>query len=196
MVYNPCVSKPTRCRVHPTVIVIDDFLLDPDSVRAFALKQTFDVKGNYPGRRTAPFKTPEIKAAFERILGAEITFWPEQYNGSFQVTTEDMRSWIHRDETDYGGVLYLTPDPDPDSGTTFFRHKKLRVELQTEENKKELGDDSNRESAWDKIDQVGNKYNRLTLFMGRRSHRSTSYFGHNRKTGRLFQTFFFNIRKD
>ena len=45
---------------------------------------------------------------------------------------------------------------------------------------------------WELIDYVGNKYNRLVLFQGFRSHRSMEYFGDNINNGRLFQTWFFD----
>ncbi|MFB9244464.1 hypothetical protein IV454_04230 [Massilia antarctica] len=41
-----------------SIIVTDDFYQDPLGVRAFALRQNFSVKGNYPGARTQAFLNP------------------------------------------------------------------------------------------------------------------------------------------
>lgn len=185
----------------PMIIVVDNFLADPDKVREFALSQEFTIKGNYPGQRTKPFATLEHKEAFERILGAEITFWPtgvNGYNGAFQYTYGRHNSWIHRDHTDFSAIIYLTPDPPPDGGTLTYRHKTLKIERDSEAKSKEeideMNEDSNNEDKWDRMDVIANKYNRLIIFSGRRSHRSNKYFGSSRQNGRLFQTFFFNVK--
>ena len=99
------------------LIIIDNFYTNVDKVREFVLKQDFNVKGNYPGTRTKSFESKEMKNAFERIIGKKIKYWPNTYNGSFQYTTEKMRSWIHRDRTSWAGVLYLTPNAPLEGGT-------------------------------------------------------------------------------
>jgi len=180
----------------PGIIVIDDFLPNPDEVRKFALAQEFTVTGNYPGRRTKSFATPDHKEAFERIMGKKIIYWPDQYNGAFQYTFGDHKSWIHRDLTDYSALIYLTPDPPADGGTLVYRHKELGIERDSEGTKdqiKQMNDDSSDESKWEIMDVIANKYNRLIIFTGRRSHKSNKYFGSTKETGRLFQTFFFNV---
>jgi hypothetical protein len=136
------------------------------------------------------------KEAFERLLGRRITYWPTEptsYNGSYQYTTADMDSWHHRDRTTHGAVLYLTPNAPPESGTQFFMHRNLGVELETSETAAQLGADSNDPSAWILTDQVANRFNRLAIFNGRRTHRSGPYFGSGPADGRLFQVFFFNV---
>ena len=180
----------------PAVIIIDDFYINPDEVRKFALGQEFTVTGNYPSRRTEPFATLDHKEAFERILTTKISYWPKQYNGCFQHTTDNHKSWIHRDLTDYSAMVYLTPDPPADGGTLVYRHKatgKSRKSEATEEELKQMNDDSGDATKWDVMDVVGNKYNRLIIFTGRRSHKSNKYFGTDKASGRLFQVFFFDV---
>lgn len=184
----------------PMVVVMDDFLPNPDEVREFALAQEFTIKGNYPGQRTKPFCTSEHKEIFERILGSKITYWPtgdNSYNGAFQYTFGRHVSWIHRDLTDYSALLYLTPDAPVDGGTLTYRHKELKIERDSEAKSKDeikqLNDDSSNEDKWEKMDIIANKYNRLVIFSGRRSHKSNKYFGSSKQNGRLFQTFFFNV---
>lgn len=178
------------------VIIVDDFYTDPDPVRSFALSQHFTVVGNYPGYRT-PVHPGDVKPFFEKIIGTSIGWWPTEdknYNGAFQYTTGEMDSWIHRDPTSWAALIYLTPNAPLDAGTAFFRHKETgltRVKEGTPEAKL-MNSDGNDFSKWDQIDYVANVYNRLVLFRGTRSHRSMTYFGKDKHTGRLMQTFFFN----
>ena len=179
---------------HRNLIIIDNFFKDPDSVREFALIQEYPVFGNYPGKRTKSFATEDMKNILSQIVGRPIKYWPSGYNGSFQYTTGDMQSWIHRDLTDYGGVLFLTPNPPDNTGTTFYKHKVLQLEECEDPALCSIMDnDSRNYDNWIVVDAVANKYNRLILFNGRRSHSSTSYFGDSLTTGRLFQTFFFSL---
>jgi hypothetical protein len=95
-------------------LTIDDFYSNPMEVREFALKQDFEVRGNYPGMRTKSFLNDSIKKRMRDILypfAGEITWWGGDYTGSFQYTTAADRSWIHADSTtDWAAVCYLTPD--------------------------------------------------------------------------------------
>jgi glycosyltransferase involved in cell wall biosynthesis len=192
------------CRLQPrlmktTVLIVDDFLPDPHAVRTFALAQDFNVKGNFPGGRTRSFAKEAIglqfKTAFEKLLNKSVTYWPESYNCSYQVTWGDHKSWIHRDQTDVGAVLYLTPDAPLSTGTTFFQHKATGLEAVTKGTGEEklMDQDSNNPDAWHQVDSVANRFNRLILFNGRRSHRSTEYFGKDKESGRLFAAFFFDV---
>ena len=180
----------------PTIVVIDNFYDDPDSIREFALSQDFLVKGNYPGMRTGSFATPLHKSKLEKIMGREINYWPDGYNGSFQIVTEDCKSWIHRDNTDYSLIVFLTPDPPPQSGTVFYKHIATGAERADEKHTEEmLCRDTHTPGAWRITDRIENKYNRAILFNGRLTHMSDNYFGNSKETGRLFQTFFFNVKQ-
>jgi len=115
------------------VIITDDFYGDPDSVRQFALSQTFDITGNFPGARTKSFLNADIKEAIQTIIwpaGGEVTNWFENdlrtgYTGAFQLTTAEHRSWIHTDHYNkWAAVCYLTPDAPISSGTGLFQFKK------------------------------------------------------------------------
>ncbi|AYV85476.1 MAG: hypothetical protein Satyrvirus18_13 [Satyrvirus sp.] len=179
--------------IRPTIIVVDNFYENPNEMREMALKDEFNVKGNYPGGRTRSYATSEMKARFEMIIGKKITYWPDGYNGSFQYTTSENKSWIHRDSTDYSAVIYLTPNCPPNSGTVLYRHLETGKQYTNNDfEEKILNNDANNELAWEQIDVVGNIYNRCILFNGKCSHKSNVYFGTNKYDGRLFQTFFFN----
>ncbi len=176
-----------------TAIIIDDFYPDPRQVRSLALKMPFEVRGNYPGVRTEPYIPDGMKERIERLIGAKITYWPDQYNGSFQYTTEDHTSWIHRDNTEWSLVVYLTPDAPVDGGTKLYLHKATGLtKTDDPETEKLFNKDSHDHDAWHTLDKVGNRFNRAILFKGRNSHMSDQYFGTCLEDGRLFQTFFFN----
>ena len=74
-------------------LIFDNFYQDPDALRAYALGRDFNVKGNYPGMRTAPEGDQQreyLKNFFEKnIIKQKITEWGSEYNTSFQYTTEE-----------------------------------------------------------------------------------------------------------
>jgi len=183
-----------------SVIIIDNFYENPTEIRKMILNDVpFEVKGNYPGFRTACLldkkEFSNMKERFENIIGKKIRYWPQTYNSSFQYVTKEMSSWIHRDKTEWSAVVYMTPDAPCNGGTNMYRHKILKIEYDEEGNEKEikqLNDDSRNYDNWELMDSVGNKFNRCILFRGKRSHKSGEYFGIDKETGRLFQTFFFD----
>lgn len=177
---------------HNNVVIMDNVLNNPDNLREFALLQQFDVTGNYPGVRTKSFADDNHKAFFEKALGMTITYWPDGYNGSFQLITEDKKTWIHRDKTDYSAILYLTPDHlvKGDCGTTIYKNL-----LTNSTDEDELNKYTYDEKAWEIQDKIGYKYNRLVIFSGKRlSHMASGYCGNTPETGRLIQIFFFDAK--
>ena len=179
--------------------IIDNFYTNVDQVRAFALDQSFSIKGNYPGMRTNPEKESQsnyLKKFFEEnVVKEKINYWPAEYNTAYQFTTMKDKTWIHHDETTWAAVVYLTPEAPIESGTAIYRHKKSGIYNWSPEDKidynktKEVNDLNN----WEQIMFVANIYNRMVLYRGSLYHRSVlPGFGHDKHTGRLFQTFFFN----
>lgn len=175
--------------------VVDNFYNNPQEVRAFAMKQDFNVKGNYPGARTASFGQGSVRETIERIVTphfGKITYWPDGYNGSYQITTARDRSWIHADHgTKFAGVVYLTPDAPLSSGTGFFRHKETGL-TESVDGKGSWNNHAQDMTKWDMVSSVGNVFNRLILYRGAQFHSSLDYFGSSLEDGRLFQTFFFS----
>jgi len=178
------------------LMVIDNFYSNPDNVRAYALEQPFDVKGNYPGSRTKPYLPQDVKDAIQywMAFAGEITDWFENtgYTGAFQIATAQDRTWIHSDHFNmWAGVCYLTPDAPHTGGTALYRHRATGFYRRGDI---EVGDGYDY-TKWDKFDTIGNKYNRLILYRADLFHASVDYFGDNLHNGRLFQTFFFNTEK-
>jgi len=178
-----------------SLIIIDNFYTNPDAVRNFALSQEFSVKGNYPGSRTRPFFTNDVKEAIEYNMqfAGKITNTYESsgYTGAFQLATAQDRTWIHSDPYNmWAGVCYLTPDAPASGGTGLFKHKR------TGEHKKVTQDwEGYDNTKWELFDRLGNKYNRLIIYRGDLFHASLDYFGDNLHNGRLFQTFFFDTER-
>lgn len=187
-------------------IIVDDFYKNPDEVRAFALAQEFEVHGNYPGQRTRSFLAENVKNSIQDIVrpyAGNVTWWGDDYTGSFQYTTSKDRSWIHSDDTtDWAAVLYLTPNAPLSAGTGLFKHKDTGL-FRWRNN--EHPDEINRSSPvnlhsqdvtkWEMVDRIGNVYNRMVLYRGDLFHVSLDYFGSDKEDGRLFQVFFFNTEK-
>jgi hypothetical protein len=179
------------------LLIIDDFYTSPDTVRNYALNQSFDVVGNFPGARTKPYLPDDVKAAIEWNMqfAGKITDWLNNdrvaYSGAFQLTSANDRTWIHADYNNmWAGVCYLTPNAPHTSGTGLYRHKE------TGEYRRVTDDhESNDYTKWDLFDVIGNKYNRLVIYRGDLFHASLDYFGNQRENSRLFQTFFFNTER-
>jgi hypothetical protein len=180
------------------LIIADDFYESPIDVRNFALSQEFDVTGNFPNARTKSFSNENVKTTIQEIIathGGLITYWPEGYNGAFQFTTAQNRSWIHADDgTTWAAVVYLTPDAPLSGGSGLFRHKAtgLSEMPDSKEKLKEIYLDSQDMTKWEILDRVGNVFNRIVIYRGSIFHTSLDYFGKDKYDGRLFQTFFFS----
>jgi len=188
--------------------IIDDFYSDVDSVREFALKQDFSVRGNYPGPRTKSFINDSVKETIEDVVKpfyGNVKYWgDEEYTGAYQFTTSRDRSWIHADQqTKWAGVCYLTPNAPLSAGTGLFKHKATGLTMAPRKDDGSYDDellaevykDAQDMTKWELVDNLANVYNRLVLYRGDHFHMSMDYFGQDLYDGRLFQTFFFNTER-
>jgi hypothetical protein len=185
----------------PGFTVIDNVYEDPDAVRNFALQQHFELHPEaHKGKRTdQTFPFLGLKELFEEKLGVKIKNW-EKYgtNCCFQYCIAGDQLVYHYDSQEYAGVLFLTPDAPPQTGTTFHRSKHTK-KMKIDEEEKEKGIvfkqgflDS---TEFDVVDVVGNVYNRLVLFNAKYIHSASCYFGTDKNNGRLFQLFFFDLEE-
>lgn len=180
------------------LFIVDDFYEDPDSVRKFALEQPYTVEGNYPGLRTGPSSPQDsmyLKKYIEaNVISKSISYWGDGYNTAFQYTTEANSTWVHHDETQWAGIVYLSPNPPENSGTTMYSHKETGIydHSGSTADLNNVGDAEDL-SKWKKEIEIENRYNRLIIYNGLLYHRSTNAgFGQDLASGRLFQTFFFD----
>jgi hypothetical protein len=155
-------------------VIIDNFLPNPELVRDQALALDFFVEGAFPGKRSmAADGTYQqyIQTKIEAVLGIPIDSWVLD-SFCFQVCHEGATTWPHRDEADWAGVLYLTPDAPLESGTGFYHESK--------------------DGEFDLVNAIGNVYNRLILYRGDLLHSSMlPGFGTTIEDSRLTQVFFF-----
>jgi hypothetical protein len=176
--------------------VVDNFYKDPVAVRDFALQQYFFDDEGYLGMRTRKqFFFEGVKERFERIIGQPITSWEEQsMNGRFQTCKAGTPLVYHCDDQKWAGMVYLTPDAPPSTGTSFFRHKATGIRHHSHPdimqcfNQKTFLDGT----PYELVDKIGNVFNRLVIFDGGLIHAASEYFGWDIPSSRLFHMYFFN----
>ena len=190
-------------------VVVEDFYENPQYVREFALRQFFHSGGlgkGYIGNRTGDFFfAPDMKDVFESIIGKKINNWydGDYCNGVFQHCCRDDRLVYHCDGQDWAGAIYLNPDAPYKAGTSFYASKRngqrggIGCELDCDVVFKPEKDEDPflNPNLYEKVDEVGNVYNRLVLWDAQLIHAASEYFGETPENSRLFHLFFFNIEK-
>jgi len=181
------------------IIVVDDFLDDPDRVRSTALAQPF-IKMHAAGLRTqAQFlHLAPYHEQFERLLGRRVVNWDDNdANGRFQVCFESDAIPYHSDSQSCAGVLFLTPEAPTSAGLSFFKGSRTGLRRRSPDRAAmalTFGADAEFDrSKWEEVDKVSNIYNRLVLFDAHLAHGASAYFGTRIENARLFQNFFFNV---
>ena len=180
----------------PSIVVVDNFLSNPDEHREYALGLEYEKKGSYGVRSKFPNNSLAYKGAFERILQRRISEWYGGVNGCYQWCNDEQEVVYHVDSQTYAAALYLTPNAELASGTSFWKSKHSGL---TEFHEGDAGPTFGKNgeylkdgSHWELVDQVANVYNRLVIWYGRKIHSATGYFGKEVEDSRLFQIFFFN----
>ena len=165
------------------LIVLDNFLDDPDRIRFHALGLDFNrYQVSVPGVRSMRLGgtlQTEVEDKLKIAFGCKEIIWDwTQDTLCFQSCMEGTETWVHKDsqgenQGEWAAVLYLTPDPVLDSGTGIFESPDHDMNI-----------------------GVGNVYNRLVAYRGKvLYHRSiVPGFGNTLETSRLTQTFFFDIK--
>lgn len=190
------------------IIVVDNFYADPDLVRQWVISEINFKPSNYHKgeRATERFSIIGMKEKLEKIIGKPIYNWNhDNYaNGIFQFCTADQPIVYHVDNQTYAGIVFLTPEAPASTGTAFYRSKVTGDYRFDDEKRKTVNyvrafqgksaemnfyDGTN----FEKIDEVGNVYNRLVLFDAKNIHAATQYFGDAIDNARLFHMFFFDV---
>jgi hypothetical protein len=208
-IIHPGIKIEINANQNKRLFVVDDFYKDPYKVREYALQQTYYPGEGAVGHRTRKqFLFEHLRESFESIIGKKIVDhtddnfgWYDEgsINGRFQYCPAGTPSVYHCDSQQWAGVIYLTPDAPPQSGTSFFRHKETKIHHNSQINwesgeglkvfnQKTFLDGS----PYELVDTVGNIFNRLVLFDGGLIHTGINYFGWDLPTSRLFHIFFFN----
>jgi hypothetical protein len=197
-------------RDNKDLIVVDNFYSDPDLIRDFAMKNLTYKPSNYHkgSRATDRFILDGTKEKFEEIIGRNITNWNhESYaNGIFQYCTADQPIVYHIDTQQMAAVVFLTPNAPVNTGTSFYKSKVTgsfgfdENERMTEVYEKTFKG-TNKEmnfyddSHFEKVDEVGNVFNRLVIWDATRIHAASKYFGDDIENARFFHLFFFDLEK-
>lgn len=205
------------------VHLFDDFLPDPDAVRAWAADLAYTVRnGNYPGAQTGPVRCDDIMQAIADRLGRRIK-WASPDNGVVRLTLADAcaRTDIHIDDekavetTRYAAVLYLTRPEHCRGGTSFWQHRATGWRKRpAEEAVREAGyadfksflctetpiagerafsDLAAMREKWQRLFTLPMRYNRLVLYKGNYFHAVDSVFGSGFDDGRLTRLFTFEV---
>ena len=185
------------------VTIVDNFFNDPDSVRQLGLSVDYPLDDpQWPGKRSAHLS--EIDRRLYKYISSKIlslfalpNHMIGQHNAprqeyeflmAFQKTKayspnkwdRKNKGWVHADTgVLFGGIIYLNPHPDKDTGTSIYRPKKGYFEPLEGEMYAKFGlygnedyfDDDKYAEKHDVFHQhfeetvrVNNVYNRLLLF--------------------------------
>lgn len=193
--------------------IIDDFLPEPDAVRADALKLNYPwiMKGtNFPGRNSAEsYSIPGVMEQLSYIAGEHLMPASNTTHEHFRITlAEDVgNAGVHNDHNKWSAILYLSPGHSIESGTLFFQHKKTGMERAPlfdreaqahgyrtgkEMCERVFWSQSLVEDAWTQTFQIPMRYNRLVFFNASYWHNAGQAFGDSLENGRLIYTLFYD----
>ncbi len=195
------------------IIVIDDFLENPDSIREYALAQRYELYGgkNWPGRDSSEIHgEEEMTQACSEVVGEKLVAKPENKTCYFRHSMPGQlgSQHIHFDPNPgliWAGVLYLTPIVHPTAGTKFWKHIRTGWDkaptldqaskhgIHSHEDMVKFFEEEGKDvSKWIELDNVAFKYNRLVMFNPFLWHSNGDLFGTHHDNARLVQLFFFH----
>lgn len=195
----------------PAVYIIDDFLSDPETVRAQALRLQYTRVGHYPGHdsieRLAIGGLDEaVSAIMRQRFRACSTQETAHSSCRLTLASDDKIPGVHVDPSNLSGILYLSRPQDCRGGTEFFRHIRTNTDRvpMTKAELSSLGYASYQElhrdivlkegldrSKWEQTMSVPMRFNRLVLLQPQYWHTSGPGFGDNVENGRLVYLMFF-----
>lgn len=173
----------------------------------------------YKGHNECPFKSSaDVMGVLEDMVGEKIDreYWNASFpvddeskpaarlqtaslwNGAFHYKMKDHQPLgygIHNHVTDiwnsvglngWAGLIYMSPDAPIDGGLNLWRNVNPENEF----------DWMSPPENWNHLDKFANCYNRMILVRGDIPHSGAVGWGHDIRTSRLFQTFFFRTTTD
>jgi len=177
------------------VLIVDDFLPDPESVREAGLRAPFTDWKGYDGevyKRVCLVEIPGVRELIERQfgpvnvlgMGFRLNYGGEMPNAAIH---SDMGWGTH------AMVLYLS---EGEGGTAFWRHKATgahRIDPGQVALWEQVRDDWNRVDAWDRIGLCEMRFNRAVFYEGANFHSRWPFeaFGTGPQDGRLIAVAFF-----
>ncbi|NDB29339.1 glycosyltransferase, partial [archaeon] len=168
--------------------VVDDFYVEPDKVREYALSVEFsEDKDWYKGIRSKEqYNFPGIQEAFEKIMGMKLKPLDSHgMCGRFQICTAQENIVYHYDSQAWAAMIYLTPNAPVESGTMLLKSKITGARnLADPDVDKSFERGFYDGTQFDVVDKVGNVYNRLVIMDARCIHAACQYFGTNKENSR------------
>jgi hypothetical protein len=206
-------------------VCVDNFFDNPDLVRNFGLnlpKEPSDI-GAWPGVRSQPLHKIDLGLNTSILLKIFSIYFDLRYEnvewGSSSLTFQQVKKysddknnkknegWIHQDyDYSMAGVIYLTPNINPDCGTSLFYLKDEEKEnfiTYTRQYDKHLLyqnekiNDNNYKNSYEKWNnkfiektRFQNIYNRMICYDSKEFHKANNYF--NEGEDRLTLVYFVN----
>jgi hypothetical protein len=201
--------------LHFPAICVDNFYSEPDRVRDWALSLDYEPApgGQWPGKRSEKLhivdpnffhnfclKVFSLYFDLDKIDVDYVVHTQFQLIEPFDKNKDSLKNtgWIHYDhDSVFGGIIYLTPNIDPNCGTSiFYQHSDTPGEVS--KNAKETFYKTGDATEYEKILQTHNKsfnetitynnvYNRMISFDGETAHKANSFYT---EIPRLTQVFF------
>ncbi len=193
-----------------SMIIIDDFMDDPHSLRNAALGLTYpEGSGPFPGRNSAMrIDVTGMDQQVSRLVGEPVRGQPApQAHAKCRISLAKDKGMakVHVDPSHWSGILYLSRPEDCRGGTEFFRHLPTGTERTAYTNKEaenygyasvkdmvgSIGEDSLDDSKWEMTMRVPMRFNRLILLRPWLWHTAGESFGDTLENGRLVYLMFF-----
>lgn len=191
-------------------IIEDNFFKDPHRVRGYAIQSLMDKHdcilndstNNYPG----------IRSEVPQSIADEIIFFinksfqkkPKDFNSNFHITSRIHEvGLIHNDIKTFAGLIYLSENPPPKSGTILcipndenkppegFHSASTTHNINVIERFADYKKEFNKNFEI-KV-ELENKFNRLVIYNGQQLHAPYHYFGNNLFNSRLVLVFWFQF---
>ena len=177
------------------VIVVDNFLANPDKTRLHALNEPFQHTSTSAGYSYA-IANCDHRSKNDTLFSI-LKLIGEKYYGSFSQSKfvcetksdeEETKKnvWVHSDNWSWVGLVYLYPKYIKQSGTAFFFDRRTGQICPNHTNSTSSSS-SDEPKDWEMHFRVENKWNRLCLFRPNNFHAPEQYFGDSIKSGRMYQ---------
>jgi hypothetical protein len=202
-----------------SIIVIDDFYDDPDSIRDLALSLNYHPKpgATYPGLEAVAVghdwsaTRQRLRAYIDEPCDAPCPKKPEFPQGKFRLAVAadaaERPDMVHVDMQRWSGVVYLSRSEDCRDGLALYRHRPTSsvfwpgewlqkhygylFKLPPPILKRELMKLLRDTSLFEKIGVIPMDHNRAILLMAQVLHGTGEVFGTDKFSGRLTQHFEF-----
>lgn len=197
-----------------SLIMVDDFLNEPEKVREAALRLDYPQpagRTNFPGRNSRQrLSISGLDTAVSQVVGEPVVGQVGQAHEKCRLTLASdegkQAAGVHIDPAvQWSGILYLSRPADCRGGTEFYRHKPTGTDRapmfehefprygisEFDELDGLLKRDSLDPSKWEHLMTAPMRFNRLVLLRPWLWHTAGPAFGDRPENGRLVLLYFF-----